>query len=186
MIKNPCMRILIFALIFQFLFVEIASAQFPKVDFFTRFNDEYLEEYIKDALIYNHDLKAANKRLEQFRYEINSQLAKELPSASVSGNYLGAHFPKNDVNILIDKNSFVLPLRASYEADFLLKNRDKTRSKEKLYKAQIANQKATYISLLTDVASTYVNILLFDYLIEKQIQIRGIRYFWLKFIKRRL
>ena len=171
MIKNPCMRILILALIFQILFIEIASAQFPKVDFFSRFNDNYLDEYIKDALVYNHDLKAANKRLEQFRYEINSQLAKELPSASVSGNYLGAHFPKNDVNFLIDKNSFVLPLRASYEADFLLKNRDKTRSKEKLYKAQIANQKATYISLLTDVASTYVNILLLDYLIEKQIDV---------------
>ena len=32
------------------------------------------------------------------------------------------------------------------------------RSKKKLYKASLANQKATYISLLTDVANTYINI----------------------------
>ena len=51
------------------------------------------------------------------------------------------------------------------------KNRDKTRAQKKLYKAQLANQKATYISLLTDVANAYLNILLYDYLIKKQREI---------------
>ena len=69
------------------------------------------------------------------------------------------------------KNSYILPFRASYEPDFLLKNRDKTKSKKKLYLAQIANQKSVYLSLLSDVENTYINILLFDFLIEKQIEI---------------
>jgi len=46
-----------------------------------------------------------------------------------------------------------------------------TKSKKSLYNAQIENQKSVYLSLLGDVASTYINILLFDYLIQKQKEI---------------
>ena len=101
-----------------------------------------------------------------------TQFSKELPNLSVSSNYLGAHFPKADGNsFLLSKNSYILPFRVGYEPDFLLKNRDKTNSKKKLYEAQIHNQKSAYISLLSDVASVYINILLLDYLIDKQIKI---------------
>ena len=72
---------------------------------------------------------------------------------------------------MLSKNSYILPFRVGYEPDFLLKNRDKTNSKKKLYEAQIHNQKSAYISLLSDVASVYINILLLDYLIDKQIKI---------------
>ena len=140
------------------------------VDFFTKFNDEIFEKYIFEALENNHDLKQANYKVEQFRYEISSQFARQLPELSASSNYLGTHFP-DDNNFLLNKNSYVLPLRASWELDLLLKNKDKTKSKKKLYKASLANRKAAYISLLTDVANTYINILLFDYLIKIQAEI---------------
>lgn len=164
------MRILVLLFLLIQLFQSVLAYNI-NVDFFSRFNDCFLDEYIAQALNNNHDLKQTNQRIEQYRQEVRQSLAHELPSLSVSANYLGSHFPKGDFNFLEKRNSFILPFSVNYEPDFLLKNRDKTRSKKYLYKAQVANQKATYISLLTDVASTYVNILLLDYLIDKQKEI---------------
>ncbi len=163
------------SIIFLFWIVLLSDvfANTVNIDFFTRFNDEYLEKYILEALENNHELKQANYRTEQFRQNVRQQLAYELPSLSVSSNYLGAHFPRRDYNFFIKQNSYILPFQASYEPDFLLKNRDKTRSSKKMYEAMLQNKKGVYISLLTDVASGYVNILLFDYLLQKQREIIG-------------
>ena len=159
---------ILFLISVQFLNCAFSSAITPDITFFKNFNDEYLTGYIVEALEKNHNLKQANHKVEQYRLEIKNSFSKELPELSVAGNYLGAHFPNGDPNFLLSRNSFVLPFRASYEPDFLLKNRDKTKSTKKLYQAQLANQKTTYISLLSDVASAYINILLFDFLLNKQ------------------
>lgn len=169
MIENSCMKKLFF-IIFLNLFL-IAKAIPVNLEFFKNFNDKHFENYIQEALENNHDLKQANYRVEQFRYEISNQFAKQLPELSTGSNYIGASVPTGDTNVLIKRNSYILPFKVSYEPDFWLKNRDKTLSKKKLYKANLANQKAIYISLLGDVSNTYVNILLFDYLIQKQKEI---------------
>lgn len=141
------------------------------LEFFSKFNDKYLENYIQMALLYNHKLKQAQKTLEQYRLEVKKTFSKELPQASVGSNYLGTHFPRNDRNFFVKNNSYILPLAARYEPDFLLKNRDKTKSEKKLYEAQIEKTQGVYIALLVDVASAYVNLLLNDYLIEQQKEI---------------
>ena len=154
-----------------FLLLLFLNANAYNLDFFSRFNDKYLDDYIKEALLNNHDLRSKDKAVEQFRYEISSAFSKEFPSLSVAGNYLGTHFPNSDYNIFIKNNSFIMPFIVNWEADFLLKTKDKIKSKKYLYKSQIANQNATYLSLITDVASAYINILLYDFLIEKQQEI---------------
>ena len=140
------------------------------IDFFGRFNDEYLNCYIQEALNNNHDLKKAQHVVEQYRQQTKYSLGKELPSFSVSANYLGIKVPELD-NFQLKDNAFILPFMASYEADFLLKNRDKTRSVKKSYEAAQFNEKAVYIALLTDVATVYTNILQYDDLIEKQLTV---------------
>lgn len=160
--------LIIFLQFFCCAFGQIPSLNF---DFFKKFNDPYFEKYVFEAIENNHDLKQANYRVEQFRYEISSQFAQQLPKLSLASNYLGTHFPSGDNNIFIKKNSYILPFKVSYEPDFLLKNKDKTTSKKKLYNSALANQKTTYISLLCDLSNTYVNILLFDYLIKIQKEI---------------
>ena len=152
-----------FYLILFFQLFSFAFALPINVDFFKNFNDEYFEKYIFEALESNHDLKQIQHKVNQFRYEISSQFSRQLPELSVASNYLGTHFP-DDNNFLLNKNSYVLPLKASWELDILLKNKDKTKSKKKLYESALANQKGAYISLLCDIANTYINILLFDYL----------------------
>lgn len=177
------MRILFLIILINFLYVQIASANSININFFTRFNDECLQKYIQQALDNNHELKQANFRVEQYRAEVKNAFSKELPELSVSSNYLGAHFPRGDGNFLLKQNSYILPFRASWEPDLLLKNKDKIRSSKKLLKAQIENQRGVYISLLTDVASAYTNILLYDYLIQKQAQIVADKARYLKYKK---
>lgn len=134
------------------------------IDFFSKFNDDCLPFYINSALENNHELKKAEKVVEQYRQQAKISLGKELPSLNVSANYLGVHVPKLD-NFQLTKNAFVLPFFANYEADFLLKNRDKTRSANKAYETSQEREKAVFIALLTDVATVYTNIMQYDELI---------------------
>lgn len=163
-------------LFLSFIFLFVSQACFAldveelNVDFFTRFNDAYLNCYIQDALNNNHDLKKAELVVEQYRQQVKYSLGQELPSFSVGANYLGVKVPELD-NFQLKDNAFILPFMASYEADFLLKNRDKTRALKKSYEASRFNEKAIYLALLSDVATVYTNILMYDDLIEKQLDI---------------
>ena len=136
-------------------------------DFFDNFNDGCLSQYINEAIENNHTAKQATARVEQYRQQTKSSLGRELPSLSFGANYLGIKIPDID-NFQLRTNAFILPFMANYEADILLKNRDKTKSTKKSYEASKQDEKAIYIALLTDVATTYTNILQYDEIIDKQ------------------
>ena len=104
------------------------------VEFFNRFNDDCLYRYINQALENNHTAKQATHRVEQYRQRVKYSFGKELPSLNVSAKYLGIKVPLLD-NFMLDQNAFVLPFSVNYEPDFLLKNRDKTKSEKKAYEA---------------------------------------------------
>jgi NodT family efflux transporter outer membrane factor (OMF) lipoprotein len=139
------------------------------VEFFNRFNDDYLFQYVNEAIDNNHNAKQATIRVEEYRQGMKTQLAQELPSLSVAANYLGVHVPEiSPAFSNIRKNNFVLPFIVNYEADFLLKNRDKTKSAKKSYEMSKFDEQSVYLALLTDVATVYTNILEYDKLIEEQ------------------
>ena len=64
------------------------------VDFFNRFSDDYLFGYINEAISNNHNAKQATIRVEEYRQNVKSQFANELPSFSVAASYLGMHIPE--------------------------------------------------------------------------------------------
>ena len=139
------------------------------IEFFTRFNDDYLSQYINEAIDNNHSAKQATIRVEEYRQSVKSQFANELPSFSVAASYLGMHVPEiTPAFSNIRKNNFVLPFIVNYEADFLLKNRDKTKSVKKTYEMSKFDEQSVYLALLSDVATVYTNILEYDKLIEEQ------------------
>lgn len=140
------------------------------IEFFNNFNDCYLPQYINEAIENNHSAKQATARVEQYRQQTKASFGKELPSLSVGANYLGVKVPNLD-NFQLRKNAFVLPFIANYEADLLLKNRDKTKSSKKSYEISKQEEKSAYLALLSDVATIYTNILQYDELIEKQIEL---------------
>ena len=65
-------------------------------EFFTRFNDDCLVYYINQAIENNHNAKQATYQVEQYRQQAKYSLGKELPSFSVSADYLGINTPKVD------------------------------------------------------------------------------------------
>ena len=135
------------------------------VEFFDRFNDENLSYYINKAIDNNHSAKQATHRVEQYRQQVKYSFGRELPTFGVSANYLGIKVPELD-NFSLSKNAFILPFSVNYEADFLLKNRDKTKSQKKVYEVSKFNEKAVYLALLADVATVYTNICEYDELIK--------------------
>lgn len=134
------------------------------VDFFSRFNDDNLVYYINQTIENNHSTKQATYRVEQYRQQVKYVFGNELPTFNVSANYLGINVPKLD-NFELKKNAFILPFIANYEADFLLKNRDKTKSQKKVYEISQNEEKIVYLALLSDVATVYLNILEYDELL---------------------
>ena len=138
-------------------------------EFFTRFNDDYLFRYVNEAIDNNHNAKQATIRVEEYRQGMKTQFAQELPSFSVAAAYLGLHVPEiTPAFSNIRKNNFVLPFVVNYEADFLLKNRDKTKSAKKSYEMSKFDEQSAYLALITDVATVYTNILEYDKLIKEQ------------------
>lgn len=143
------------------------KTEYVNMDFWSKFEDEYLIYYICEAIKNNHNARKASYQVEEYRQNVKYSFGQELPHLSVSANYAGLHIPKLD-NFQLKSNAFILPFQANYEPDFLLKNRDKTKSAKKEYEAVKYDEKSVYISLASDVASAYINLLQYDKLIALQ------------------
>lgn len=146
------------------------KTEYVNLEFFSRFEDPYLSFYICEALKNNHDARKASWQVEEYRQNIKYSFGQELPHLNVSANYAGLHIPKLD-NFQLKSNAFILPFMLSYEPDFFLKNRDKTKSVKKSFEAAKYQEKSIYISLASDTASAYINLLQYDKLIALQEQI---------------
>ena len=92
--------------------------------FWEKFEDDFLIYYIVCAIKNNHKAKSAIYKSEELRQEMKMTLARQFPTLSVASNYLGVNIPSLD-NFQLDKNGFILPFQFRYEADLLLKNKDK-------------------------------------------------------------
>lgn len=139
---------------------------YVNINWWDNFSDPYLKCYIIQAITNNHDAKEASWKVEQYRQFVKIQFSQELPSLSMGGSYLGAHYP--DTIKTLKSNIFAVPFIANYEADIFLKNHDKTKSSKKTYEATKFQEKSVYISLAADVATTYINVLKFDRQIQLQ------------------
>lgn len=141
--------------------------EYVNLDFWKRFNDPYLTDYIATAVKNNHDARKASWLVEEYRQRVKYSFGQELPSMRVTADYAGIKIPRFD-NFSLQQNAFLLPFIAQYEADFLLKNRDRTKSTKKAYESKLYEEKSVYLSLAGDVGTAYLNIMRYDSLIESQ------------------
>lgn len=139
---------------------------YVNINWWDNFSDPYLKCYIIQAIENNHDAKEASWSVEEFKQNVKLQFSQELPSLSVGTNYILNHL--QDIFKGTKTNVFAVPFLASYEADIFLKNHDKTKSSKKTYEASQFQEQSIYISLASDVATTYINLIKYD----KQIQIQ--------------
>lgn len=143
--------------------------EYINLQWWNNFSDPYLKDYILKAIKDNEDLKVATLKTEQYRQFIKQTFGKELPELSMGSNFASIKIPySRDRALNVSDSGYVLPFTVQYEADLLLKNHDKTKSAKKHYQTQRWQEKATYISIASYVATVYVNILKNDKLIELQ------------------
>lgn len=131
---------------------------FVNISYFEKYKDENLTTYILQAVENNHNAKIASYKSEEFRQNVKYSLGKEFPELKVGANYLGLKTP-DFAGLELDNSAFILPFTASYELDYLLKNRDKTRALKNEYISTKFGEQGVYITLASDVATVYVNIL---------------------------
>jgi len=138
-----------------------------------KFHDPILKDYVLKAVNNNYDLKIASLRVLQSKELVRESFGKELPSLDASSYFTRQ---KTSANVGMGsfklpsytQNAYSFPLSVNYELDLWRKNRDKTLSLEKELEAMKYQEKATYISLISDVASAYFNVINTD----KQIQLQ--------------
>ena len=137
------------------------------IDWWKEFDDEILLEYIIKAIQCNQDLKIASLKVIDSTENKNIKRANEMPyfgAAAVPALYKLPALTNSD-------GLLSLPIYANYELDLFGKNRDKTKSMDKLIEIARQNERAAYISVISAVGSTYYNIVKLDKLINLQEEI---------------
>lgn len=134
------------------------------IDWWNEFNDPILTDYIIKAVQNNYDLKITSLKVEEAIEKKNIVRAGEMPSIGIGAVPALYKLP----TITHSEGLISLPLYANYELDLFGKNRDKTKSMDKIIEISRQNERASYISIISAVGSTYYNIVKLDKLIEIQ------------------
>ncbi|HEY9745785.1 MAG TPA: efflux transporter outer membrane subunit [Oculatellaceae cyanobacterium] len=156
---------------------------FPDKDWWLQFGDRYLTGYINQALKANPDIETASLRVAEAQTLVRQSLAREFPQITLGPNYTRQHNSENMVNFDTSRsgnsfmsptiiepgsafNLFTVPLQANYELDLWGKKRSQTKANRKQHEAITQQQRAVLLSVVSEVASAYLNLLRTDELIH--------------------
>ena len=138
--------------------------EYINYDWWKNFDDEVLVDYIDKAIKNNYDLKMATIAVDEYYQVVRMQFSKELPNVAAAFSPALVKMPGSTKG----EWTFATPAIAQYELDLFLKNRDKTKAREKEYEQSLQNERAAYISIASAVGTTYLNIVKLDKMIELQ------------------
>ncbi|MCD7740214.1 MAG: TolC family protein, partial [Candidatus Gastranaerophilales bacterium] len=157
---------------------KIKKAQIDKYDyvnipFWQKYNDEILINHLDTMYKNNYDLKIAAYKIEESDKIVKLSLSQELPQIAFNG-YIGRTLTASDEkfgSVVIPDYSqyhYLLPLTLDYEVDLWGKNRLRTKSMKKMLEMQKQDERSLYISLTSNVAIYYYNLIKTDKLINIQ------------------
>lgn len=149
------------------------TEEYLNLNWWKSFNDDCLIDNLITVSQNNYDLKNTALKIKENEQVVKMQFANELPSMTLSGDLSrDLQAPRQQMGTLrIPKYSqynYNIPITAGYEIDIWGKNRFKTKSKKAQLEIIKQEQRATYISLTSDFASDYFNLIKADKLIELQ------------------
>ena len=121
------------------------------------FKDETLNYLIKDALVANPDMKIAILKLKQAREVLNIDTKNSLPMFDANAKYNFVNSSKN-MESLIDNDYYQIGVDVSWEIDIFGGLRRKEEASRAQYRASIESLKNVNISLVSDVATNYINL----------------------------
>lgn len=147
--------------------------EYLNLDWWQKYNDPVLTDYISTAFKNNQDLKIAALNVKQSEQVVKMAFAGQLPQVGFQGDvfrdFRSANVKLGDVIVKdYSQSNFFLPLTMSYEVDIWGENYLKTKSFKKQLEMVKQNERASYISLTSAVASEYFNLVKLDKLIKNQ------------------
>ena len=175
---------ILFTLILLLCSISVAQAKTTKnktdnrieyinLDWWQKYNDPILTEYISTAFENNQDLKIATLNVKQADQVVKMAFANQLPHAGFQGDVF-RDFSSSNIKfggITIpdySQSNFFLPATLSYEADIWGENYLKTKSVKKQLEMVKQNERASYIYLTSSLAANYFNLVKLDKLIKNQ------------------
>ncbi len=166
------------------------QAAFPDSRWWERYQDPLLNGYIQEAIRANLTLAIAHERINEAQGLAHYSLGAELPHLAFSPSFTRQHSSANTVRVRSATtgtasggntantsatqfgglgqtlNFYTIPLVANYEVDLWGKNRDATKALNKQTDATVRDFESAHITLVTDVANAYFNLIAADGLIE--------------------
>ena len=147
-------------------------------DWWDKFHYPILKGYILKTVKDNYDLKIAILKTRESQAAVRESLGKEFPSVTTGDNYTRERYSGNaslPPGPPYAGNIYTFPLNVNYELDLWKKNRETTIGAEADLEATKYDEKATYISLCSQVATAYFNVINADKKIQLQKDIIELR-----------
>lgn len=149
-----------------FRFAEAEAKDVVNTTWWVQFQDPVLNDLITIALAENKDVKIAAARVDQFLGQFQSTRSQLFPQVSALANAQRERVPVGSallppgVGPVI--NQYQATLSASWELDVFGKVRRQTESARASLLASEEGRRATILTLVAAVASSYVNLLSLD------------------------
>jgi multidrug efflux system outer membrane protein len=137
----------------------------PELTWWQVYKDETLQALIREALTNNYDLRIAMARVEQARALAMQARSQFVPSVNYNGTvsrgrnvFAGSAFPNNGTTI----GTAVVTLNAFWEVDLWGRVRRLNESARAQFLASEEGRRGVRLSLLSDVATAYFQLLELD------------------------
>ncbi len=137
---------------------------YTNMDWWNKYQDEKLAEYIQQIVNNNQDLKIAHIRTQEAQEAVKIAVANQLPYIGFDGTAQRTfHSSDNEYGSMMipsyKQSQFILPLTASYEIDIWGKNLNNKRSAKKSLDIIKEDERAAYISTISNFAADYFNLI---------------------------
>ncbi len=149
-----------------FRFAESDAKDLVNTAWWEQFQDPALNALIATALADNKDVKIAAARVEQFLGQFETTRSQLFPQAAAGFDAQRQRVPLGSTQLPSGVgpvfNQFQATLSASWEIDFFGKLRRQTEAARANLLASEEGRRATILTLVASVASSYVNLLSLD------------------------
>jgi multidrug efflux system outer membrane protein len=149
--------------------IQITNSPYSDLTWWEVYRDDTLQGLIREALTNNYDLRIAMARVEQARALAMQARSQFVPSVTYNGtvsrgrnDVFGSGFPNNGGTV----NSAVATLNAFWEVDLWGRVRRLNESARAQFLASEEARRGVRLTLLSDVATTYFQLLELDQELE--------------------
>ena len=134
------------------------AASFADLPWWQVFQDPQLQELIRTALKQNYDMQVATERINAERAQLSITRSQLFPQAQASGNFTGG----KEQTFQSKSNFLALTADAAFQLDLFGKLRRETEAARAQVLATEDAQRTVILTLVSDVASDYFNLLQLD------------------------